>query len=39
LAKEAGDASTAGSSRTCSNGGSGEDKCSNGAAPTIRGRV
>jgi len=39
LAKEAGDASTAGSHRTCSNGRSRKDKCGNGEILTARGRV
>ena len=39
LAKEAGDASTVGSYRTCSDGRSKEDKCSNGETPTARDRV
>jgi len=39
LAKEVGDTSTVGSYRTCSNGRSRKDKCSNGKTPTARGRV
>jgi len=39
LAKETGDASIVGSHRTCSNGRCGENKCSNGKTPTVRGRV
>jgi len=39
LAKKAGNASTASSYRTCSNGRSRENKCSNGKTPTARGRV
>ena len=39
LAKEAEDVLIAGSNRTYSDGESREDKCSNGATPTIRDRV
>ena len=39
MAKEAGDASTVDSYRTCSDGRSREDECSNGKTPTARGRV
>jgi len=39
LAKGAGNASTVGSYRTCSNRRSGKDKCGNGKTPIARSRV
>jgi len=39
LAKKAGNASIAGSYRTCSDGRSGKDKCGDGETPTARDRV